>query len=154
MEGVILAGGSGTRLRSLTFTEPMVPLVDKPVFEHMVDYLGSYGLNDIVVTTTYLHQLRAVVPDEEAFYFNMCRDGRITHTGLVANSIEERFVEILKIVDQTPIEYHLRDGHNDFARRIREFLDDGCLINELVAVIESRIEELKMGRVPLICQQG
>lgn len=56
MKAVILAGGFGTRLRPLTFTKPMVPLVNKPVIEHVVDYLVSYGLNDIVVTTTFLRE--------------------------------------------------------------------------------------------------
>ena len=41
MKAVILAGGFGTRLRPLTFTKPkpMLPLVNKPVIEHVVDYL-------------------------------------------------------------------------------------------------------------------
>ncbi len=59
MKAVILAGGFGTRLRPLTFTKPkpMVPLVNKPVIEHVVDYLASYGLDDIVVTTTFLREM-------------------------------------------------------------------------------------------------
>jgi len=59
MKAVILAGGIGTRLRPLTFTKPkpMVPLVNKPVIEHVVDYLVSHGLNDIVVTTTFLREM-------------------------------------------------------------------------------------------------
>ncbi|MEA2074887.1 MAG: DUF5752 family protein [Euryarchaeota archaeon] len=59
MKAVILAGGFGTRLRPLTFTKPkpMIPLVNKPVMEHVVDYLVSYGLNDIVVTTTFLREM-------------------------------------------------------------------------------------------------
>jgi mannose-1-phosphate guanylyltransferase/phosphomannomutase len=57
-KAVVLAGGFGTRLRPLTFTKPksMVPLVNKPVIEHVVDYLVSHGLNDIVVTTTFLRE--------------------------------------------------------------------------------------------------
>ena len=59
MKAVILAGGFGTRLRPLTFTKPkpMVPLVNKPVIEHVVDYLVSHGLNHIVVTTTFLREM-------------------------------------------------------------------------------------------------
>ncbi|MBE0517173.1 MAG: NTP transferase domain-containing protein, partial [Methanophagales archaeon] len=59
MKAVILAGGFGTRLRPLTFTKPkpMIPLVNKPVIEHVVDYLVSYGLNDIVVTTTFFREM-------------------------------------------------------------------------------------------------
>ncbi len=59
MKAIILAGGFGTRLRPLTFTKPkpMIPLVNKPVMEHVIDYLVSYGLNDIVVTTTFLREM-------------------------------------------------------------------------------------------------
>ena len=59
MKAVILAGGFGTRFRPLTFTKPkpMIPLVNKPVIEHVVDYLVSHGLPDIVVTTTFLREM-------------------------------------------------------------------------------------------------
>jgi len=59
MNAVILVGGFGTRLRPLTLTKPkpMIPLVNKPVIEHVVDYLVSYGLTDIVVTTTFLREM-------------------------------------------------------------------------------------------------
>lgn len=59
MKAVILAGGFGTRLRPLTFTKPkpMIPLVNKPVIEHVVDYLVLRGLTDIVVTTTFLGEM-------------------------------------------------------------------------------------------------
>ncbi len=35
----------------------MLPLVNKPVIEHVVDYLVSHGLDDIVVTTTFLREM-------------------------------------------------------------------------------------------------
>jgi mannose-1-phosphate guanylyltransferase/phosphomannomutase len=57
-EAVILAGGYGTRLRPLTLTTPkaMIPLVNKPIIEYIVDYLAGYGLKDIVITTNYLRE--------------------------------------------------------------------------------------------------
>ncbi len=56
MKAVILAGGYGTRLRPLTFSTPkaMIPLVNRPVIDYILDYLSSYGLKDIVITTNYL----------------------------------------------------------------------------------------------------
>lgn len=55
---VILAGGVGTRLRPLTFTtpKPMIPLVNRPVIDYILDYLAGYGLKDIVITTNYLRE--------------------------------------------------------------------------------------------------
>ncbi|MDI6811168.1 MAG: sugar phosphate nucleotidyltransferase, partial [archaeon] len=59
MRAAILAGGFGTRFRPLTFTKPkpLIPLVNKPVIEHVLDYLVSHGLTDIVVTTTFLREM-------------------------------------------------------------------------------------------------
>ncbi|HUV02799.1 MAG TPA: NDP-sugar synthase [Desulfobacteria bacterium] len=55
---VILAGGYGTRLRPLTFTTPkaMIPLVNRPVIDYILDYLAGYGLKEFVITTNYLRE--------------------------------------------------------------------------------------------------
>lgn len=52
---VILAGGYGTRLRPLTDSTPkaLIPLVNKPVVDYILDYLAGYGLTDIVITSNY-----------------------------------------------------------------------------------------------------
>jgi mannose-1-phosphate guanylyltransferase/phosphomannomutase len=56
MKAVIMAGGSGTRLRPLTSSlpKPMVPVANKPMAEHIVDLLKRHGLNDIIFTLWYL----------------------------------------------------------------------------------------------------
>lgn len=58
MKAVIMAGGSGTRLRPLTchLPKPMVPVVNKPMSEHIVNLLKKHGFNDIVFTLHYLPQ--------------------------------------------------------------------------------------------------
>ncbi|MBN1763363.1 MAG: NDP-sugar synthase [Methanomicrobia archaeon] len=55
---VILAGGYGTRLRPLTFSTPkaMIPLVNRPVIDYILDYLAGYGLKEFVITTNYLRE--------------------------------------------------------------------------------------------------
>ncbi|MEM3437012.1 MAG: sugar phosphate nucleotidyltransferase [Nitrososphaerales archaeon] len=56
MKAVILAGGYGTRLWPLTLTrpKPMLFLGDKPAIHHIVEYLLSYGYDEIIITTNYL----------------------------------------------------------------------------------------------------
>ncbi len=51
-----MAGGEGTRLRPLTVNrpKPMVPLVNKPMMEHVVLLLRSHGIREIGVTLHYL----------------------------------------------------------------------------------------------------
>jgi mannose-1-phosphate guanylyltransferase/phosphomannomutase len=56
MKAVVMAGGEGSRLRPLTINrpKPMVPLVDRPVMEHIIELLKQYGITEIVVTVQYL----------------------------------------------------------------------------------------------------
>ena len=55
MKAVIMAGGEGTRLRPLTSNQPkpMLPMVDRPLMEH-IDLLRRHGFTDIVVTVAFL----------------------------------------------------------------------------------------------------
>lgn len=55
MKATILAGGIGSRFRPLTFTKPkpMIPLLNKPIIEHIVEYLRTYNIRDIAITTNY-----------------------------------------------------------------------------------------------------
>jgi mannose-1-phosphate guanylyltransferase/phosphomannomutase len=56
MKAVIMAGGEGTRLRPLTCNrpKPMVPVVNKPVMEHILNLLKKHGFNDVAVTLQYM----------------------------------------------------------------------------------------------------
>lgn len=56
MKAVIMAGGSGTRLRPLTcnLPKPMVPVANKPMSEHIVNLLKEHGFDEIVFTLHYL----------------------------------------------------------------------------------------------------
>ncbi|HWP82282.1 MAG TPA: sugar phosphate nucleotidyltransferase [Bacteroidota bacterium] len=55
MKAVIMAGGFGTRLRPLTcnIPKPMVPMVNKPIMEHIVRLLAKHGVKQIVTTLFY-----------------------------------------------------------------------------------------------------
>jgi mannose-1-phosphate guanylyltransferase / phosphomannomutase len=56
MRAVLMAGGSGTRLRPLTcdLPKPMVPVLNRPIAEHIVNLLKRHGINEIIVTLHYL----------------------------------------------------------------------------------------------------
>lgn len=56
MKAVVMAGGEGSRLRPLTLQrpKPMVPVVNKPNMEHVLDLLKRHGISEVVVTLQYL----------------------------------------------------------------------------------------------------
>jgi mannose-1-phosphate guanylyltransferase / phosphomannomutase len=58
MKAVIMAGGEGSRLRPLTcdLPKPMVPVMNKPMMEHIINLLKQHGITEIGVTLMYLPQ--------------------------------------------------------------------------------------------------
>ncbi len=56
MKAVVMAGGQGTRLRPLTSNQPkpMVPVVNKPTIQHILELVQRHGINEVVVTLAFL----------------------------------------------------------------------------------------------------
>lgn len=79
LHAVIMAGGKGERLRPLTdkTPKPMLPLGDKPIIEHNIDRLISFGIDTITISVRYLS-------DQIMNYFG---DG--SAKGIKINYIEE-----------------------------------------------------------------
>ena len=59
-----MAGGEGSRLRPLTcaLPKPMVPVLNRPCMEHIINLLRQHGIHEIAVTLQYL-------PEEIQSYF-------------------------------------------------------------------------------------
>lgn len=55
MEAIILAGGLGTRLRSMVSDVPktMAPINDKPFLAYILEYLAHFGYDKIVLSVGY-----------------------------------------------------------------------------------------------------
>ena len=55
MRAMVLAAGLGTRLRPLTYeiTKPMVPVLDRPVMEHIVELLARHGIEEVIANLHY-----------------------------------------------------------------------------------------------------
>ena len=58
MKAVIIAGGLGTRLRPLTnkTPKPMLPIGEKPILEHLVNWTKKGGIKSVVLCVSYLKE--------------------------------------------------------------------------------------------------
>ena len=84
MKAMILAAGKGTRVRPITYTmpKPMMPILQKPVMEFLVELLRQHGFNQIMVNVSHL----------AAEIENYFRDGQ--HFGVeIAYSFEGSIVD-------------------------------------------------------------
>ncbi len=52
---MVLAAGLGTRLRPLTYeiTKPMVPVLDRPVMEHILELLSRHSFEEVIANLHY-----------------------------------------------------------------------------------------------------
>jgi len=59
MKAVVLVGGEGTRMRPLTETtpKPLIPLVDRPGLDHVLDHLARHGVHEVVLSSPYLERV-------------------------------------------------------------------------------------------------
>ncbi len=59
MKAVLMAGGFGTRIQPLTHSvpKPMVPLLNRPMMEHIVERLRDAGVADLVVLLYYMPEV-------------------------------------------------------------------------------------------------
>ena len=74
MKAMILAAGKGTRVRPITDTvpKPMIPIINRPVMEFLVDLLRQHDFTDIIVSTSYLsHEIENYFREGSRFGVNI-----------------------------------------------------------------------------------
>ncbi len=84
-ECIILAGGLGTRLRSVVDQLPkvMAPVNHFPFLHYLIEHLGTQGIHNIILATGYKHELieEWVNTREGGFNFQFSREEEPLGTG-------------------------------------------------------------------------
>ena len=75
MQAILLVGGFGTRLRPLTLTTPkqMLPVLHRPMIEHVVSGLARHGVERVVLALGYHDEaFRVAYPDGRCAGVELC----------------------------------------------------------------------------------
>ena len=96
MRGMILAGGLSTRLQPLTndVPKPLVPVLDRPVIGHVIDYLRGHGVRDLVVNVHYFADaVERYLGDGESFGVRMSylREPTLMGSAGAVKQVEDQF---------------------------------------------------------------
>ena len=163
MKAVIMAGGEGTRLRPQTsnLPKPMLPLVGRPMMEHIVSLLRRHGITDIVVTVAFLpNAIRSYFGDGSELGVRMVyatEETPLGTAGSVRNArdeLTERFLvisgDVLTDIDLTSMmEFH--EKNNALATlalcAVENPLEFGIVITREDGSIERFLEKPGWGQV-------
>ncbi len=131
MKGIILAGGSGTRLYPITMgiSKQLMPIYDKPMIYYPLSTLMLAGIKDILVITT---------PDDQAQFMRLLGDGKkwgcnITYAKQeVPNGLAQAFVIGEEFIGNDSVALVLGDNifyGSGFSKLLQQSADpDGAVI--------------------------
>jgi mannose-1-phosphate guanylyltransferase len=92
MKAMILAAGKGTRVRPITYTtpKPMIPILQKPVMEFLLELLRQHGFDEIMVNVSHLaNEIESYFRDGQRFGVQIAYsfEGRIVDGELVGEAL-------------------------------------------------------------------
>lgn len=92
MKAMILAAGKGTRVRPITYTipKPMIPIMQKPVMEFLLELLRQHGFNQIMVNVSHLaNEIEGYFRDGQRFGVELgySFEGKIVNGELMGEAV-------------------------------------------------------------------
>ncbi|MEA5534769.1 NDP-sugar synthase [Crocosphaera sp. XPORK-15E] len=92
MKAMILAAGKGTRVRPITHTipKPLIPILQKPVMEFLLELLRQHGFDQIMVNVSHLaEEIESYFRDGQRFGVQIAYsfEGRIVDGDLVGEAL-------------------------------------------------------------------
>lgn len=92
MKAMILAAGKGTRVRPITHTtpKPMIPILQKPVMEFLLELLKEHGFDEIMVNVSHLaEEIENYFRDGQRFGVQIAYsfEGRIEEGELIGEAL-------------------------------------------------------------------
>jgi glucose-1-phosphate thymidylyltransferase len=152
IKGLILSGGSGTRLRPITHTyaKQLVPVANKPVLFYGIEALVEAGVEDIgiIIAPQTGEEVREAVGDGSAFgarvtYIEQDRPAGLAHAVLTAEEFLAGSPFVMYLGDNL-----LRDGVPGLVERFREESPDAMiLLTQVEDPSAFGVAELDEGRV-------
>ncbi len=163
MKAVIMAGGFGTRLRPITnnLPKPMVPLIIKPMMEHIINLLKFHNITDLVVLLFFqADSIKNYFQDGKRFgvkieYILPTEDfGTAGAVKLAENHIDDTFLvisgDVLTDFDLNRAVFYHREKSSQatiLLTRVENPLPFGIVITEKDGKIKKFLEKPSWGEV-------
>jgi mannose-1-phosphate guanylyltransferase len=92
MKAMILAAGKGTRVRPITYTipKPLIPILQKPVMEFLLELLKHHGFKEVMVNVSHLaEEIESYFRDGQRFGVDIAYsfEGRIEDGQLIGEAV-------------------------------------------------------------------
>lgn len=155
MKGMILAGGLSTRLYPLTLElpKPLVPVLDRPVVGHVLDYFRSFGVDDVALNVHYFPEaVTAYAGDGSRFgvKISYLHEPELMGSAGAVRALAGRFSETFVVIgcdDVTDIDLeaaiHFHHARNAEATIVLVDVPDVSQYGAVIVDADGRIQEFQ-----------